>query len=101
MDCIVHGVAKSWTRLSNFHKIILCQCFSSKMLLKQKVMARACFLYINHLYFLLGWDDERMGTRASCEQGLFIEKQISYPSLPPFSLFILGKESLGILPNAF
>ena len=73
MDCIVHGVTKSWTRLSNFHKKILCQCFSSKMLLKQKVMARECFLYINHLYFLLGWDDERMGTRASCEQGLFIE----------------------------
>ena len=22
MDCIVHGVLKSWTRLSNFHKII-------------------------------------------------------------------------------
>ena len=101
MDCIVQGVAKSQTQLSNFHKKLLCQCFSFKRLLEQEVMARARFLYINHLYFLLGWDDERMGTRASYEQGLFIEKQISYPSLLPFSLFILGKESLGILPNAF
>ena len=23
MDCIVHGVAKSWTRLNNFHNIIM------------------------------------------------------------------------------
>ena len=23
MDCIVHGVTKSWTRLSNFHFVIL------------------------------------------------------------------------------
>ena len=22
MDCVVHGVAKSWTRLSNFHIIV-------------------------------------------------------------------------------
>ena len=24
MDCIVHGVAKSWTQLSNFHFTFLC-----------------------------------------------------------------------------
>jgi len=23
MDCIVHGVAKSWTQLNNFHNIIM------------------------------------------------------------------------------
>ena len=26
MDCIVHGVAKSWTRLSDFHYILVCIC---------------------------------------------------------------------------
>ena len=25
MDCIVHGVAKSWTRLSDFHTRLICQ----------------------------------------------------------------------------
>ena len=24
MDCIVHGVAKSWTQLSDFHFILYC-----------------------------------------------------------------------------
>ena len=26
MDCIVHGVAKSWTRLSDFHFHFSCIC---------------------------------------------------------------------------
>ena len=28
MDCIVHGVAKSWTQLSNFQKKKVCICYS-------------------------------------------------------------------------
>ena len=30
MDCIVHGVAKSWTQLSNFHIHSLLYCYCKK-----------------------------------------------------------------------
>ena len=45
MDCIVHGVAKSWTRLNNFH-------FTSLHLVQQKMN-------------LMGWR-EILGTRENC-----------------------------------
>ena len=41
------------------------------------------------------------GTGAGYQQGLFIWKQISYPSSVTFSSFILGKDSLGVLLNVF
>ena len=39
MDCIVHGVAKSWTRLSDFH-------FSLHIKITVK-----CLSHINHFFF--------------------------------------------------
>ena len=35
MDCIVHGVTKSWTRLSDFHFISLQSCFISSCLRRE------------------------------------------------------------------
>ena len=39
MDCIVHGVAKNWTRLSNFHFTFL-TCFSHVVL---KIGLQGCY----------------------------------------------------------
>ena len=51
MDCIVHGVSKSWTRLSDFHfhlllllfvALLVC-CLSVALLDKSQTKSQCCF----------------------------------------------------------
>ena len=44
MECIVHGVAKSWTRLSDFHFHLLLLLFVAVALLdKSQTKSQCCF----------------------------------------------------------
>ena len=63
MDCTVHGVAKSWTQLSDFHFhfqearwIIFQRCVVyEKDFLKSPVFKEACYFRYSHpwIYYLL------------------------------------------------
>ena len=43
MDCIVHGVTKSQTRLSNFHSLIIRALYTIRMSLSSWVVTILCF----------------------------------------------------------
>ena len=53
MDCIVHGVAKSWTRLSDFHFISLqCKVCRRDMCLIQVDVLKGPYMILFHFCFL-------------------------------------------------
>ena len=45
MDCRVHGVAKSWTRLSDFHFTLAKK--------QQEMVVKACFFFFFPLIFII------------------------------------------------
>ena len=47
MDCIVHGIAKSWTRLSNFHRTVTIRQPTITSQLLSSPMAMRGFYFFN------------------------------------------------------
>ena len=62
MDCIVCGVAKSWTRLSDFHfqtLLTLCVCGAYVLICN---MAQYRFLNLNNVWRMFKWKKAHTGT---------------------------------------